>query len=202
MSRFPRPEAEIVALAGSMIAGLSSGQEIFPSPPVTTERLAALRTAYLDARSELVAAGAVIEQSLNKKDGALTELIGAMKSDLRYAENATNYSDECLKILGWGGRRVCEMRPSPGQVRLLIICEQGEGHITLQWKTPAQGGKAIAYRILRRQQTAGTWIDATMSLACKATLIDQPRGVECEYRVVAVNHAGEGEPSNTVAVVL
>ena len=34
------------------------------------------------------------------------------------------------------------------------------------------------------------------------TLVDQPRGKELEYRAVAVNKAGDGEPSNTVMAVL
>ncbi|MGD0596377.1 MAG: hypothetical protein ABSA64_02505 [Sedimentisphaerales bacterium] len=31
---------------------------------------------------------------------------------------------------------------------------------------------------------------------------EQPRGKELEYRIVAVNKSGDGEPSNTVMVVL
>jgi len=36
----------------------------------------------------------------------------------------------------------------------------------------------------------------------KASIIEQPRGKELEYRIVAVNKAGDGEPSNTAMVVL
>ena len=34
------------------------------------------------------------------------------------------------------------------------------------------------------------------------TLSEQERGKEWEYKVIAVNKAGEGEPSNTVMAVL
>jgi len=36
----------------------------------------------------------------------------------------------------------------------------------------------------------------------EATLVEQPKGKELEYRVIAVNKADEGQPSNTVMVVL
>ena len=32
--------------------------------------------------------------------------------------------------------------------------------------------------------------------------VEQPRGKELEYRIIAVNKADEGEPSNTVMAVL
>ncbi len=36
----------------------------------------------------------------------------------------------------------------------------------------------------------------------EATLVDQPKGKELEYRVIAVNKAGEGEPLNTKMFML
>ena len=39
-------------------------------------------------------------------------------------------------------------------------------------------------------------------MTTEATLVDQPRGKELEYQTIAVNKAGEGEPSNTAMCVL
>ena len=36
----------------------------------------------------------------------------------------------------------------------------------------------------------------------EATLIEQPTGKELEYRIIAVNKAGDSEPSNTAMAVL
>jgi hypothetical protein len=33
-------------------------------------------------------------------------------------------------------------------------------------------------------------------------LVDQPKGKELEYRIIAINKSGDGSPSNTVMVVL
>jgi hypothetical protein len=41
-----------------------------------------------------------------------------------------------------------------------------------------------------------------MAVESEATLNNQERAKDWEYRVIAVNKAGEGVPSNTVAVVL
>jgi hypothetical protein len=202
MSRFPRPEAEITALAGTLVAGLTAGHEVFPSPPVSTERLMELRATYLEAQNQVVAAEAMTGQALESKDARLAELVKAMKTDLRYAEQTARRDEELLKTLGWGGRRVRSPQPAPGQTRLLVVEELDGESVTLRWKAPTDGGKVLAYRILRREYPAGAWAQIAMAVVCEATLEDQPRGSVCEYRVVAVNRAGEGEPSNTVVVVL
>jgi len=44
--------------------------------------------------------------------------------------------------------------------------------------------------------------DVSTAIETEATLVDQPKGAELEYRVIAINKSGEGSPSNTVMVVL
>ena len=41
-----------------------------------------------------------------------------------------------------------------------------------------------------------------VAIESETSLINQPRGAKLEYRVIAVNKAGEGQASNTVMVVL
>ena len=40
------------------------------------------------------------------------------------------------------------------------------------------------------------------SVVSEITLVDQPRNVELEYAVVAINKAGQGEISNAVMITL
>ena len=47
---------------------------------------------------------------------------------------------------------------------------------------------------------SGPWTD--VAIESEITLSAQKRGKEWEYRVIAVNKAGEGTPSNTVMAVL
>ena len=48
----------------------------------------------------------------------------------------------------------------------------------------------------------GEWEQVGISLSHQITLSNQTRFRQLEYRVAAVNGAGVGVPSNTVAVVL
>lgn len=68
---------------------------------------------------------------------------------------------------------------------------------------PVAGGTPASYKIERRELTeGGTWALAGIAIEIEVTLNSQERGKELEYRVIAINKAGEGEPSNTVTAVL
>ena len=72
----------------------------------------------------------------------------------------------------------------------------------LDWKAPIDGGAPSAYRVMRRERPAGPWEDVATAIITEATLVDQPEKTQLEYRVIALNKAGEGQASNTVMVVL
>lgn len=202
MARFPDREAEVKALAQSMVAGLTANVADFPAPPVLPLDLQALLDSLITLSDDQVAAQAAAEQATTTKKAGLEELVTAMKADLRYAEDAVNYDDAKLTALGWGGRAAGTALEIPGQARSLEAPSQGEGWVFLDWKKPADGGAVAAYKIERREQPAGDWMLANMAIESEATLNNQERGKQWEYRVIATNKAGESIPSNTVAVVL
>jgi len=72
----------------------------------------------------------------------------------------------------------------------------------LDWKTPVEGGAVSAYKVMRRERPAVSWEEVTTAVISEATLVEQPHGKELEYRIIALNKADEGEPSNTAMVVL
>jgi len=145
---------------------------------------------------------AAAEQATAAKDEALQAVVDGMKADIRYAENTVNYDDVKLKLIGWGGRASKTSLETPGQVRTLEAPRQGEGWIFLDWKEPVDGGAVAAYKIQRRLRPNGPWSDVGMAVESEITLTNQTRGKEFEYRILAVNKAGEGESSNTVMAVL
>jgi hypothetical protein len=94
------------------------------------------------------------------------------------------------------------------------------GGVFLDWKAPVDGGRVSAYKMQRREQPEGAWQNVATAIlsAClpapsearqagghapaESTLVAQPKGKELEYRIIAINKAGEGEASNTAMVVL
>jgi len=198
----PEREAEIKALAQNIVTGLAANAADFPTPPVASAALAALLTSFITLCDEQVAAQAAAEQVTATKNAGLEELVIAMRADLRYAEDAVNYDDAKLTALGWGGRAEATALEIPGQARALEAPQQGEGWVFLDWKKPVDGGAVAAYKIERRERPAGPWTLVSMAIETEATLNNQERGKDWEYRVIATNKAGDGVPSNTVAAVL
>ncbi len=60
---------------------------------------------YRRYRENLIAKQAAVEAATTAKDEALEELVEAMKSDIRYAENTVDFDDDKLKLIGWAGRK-------------------------------------------------------------------------------------------------
>ena len=202
MARFPRTEAEVIALAEAMITGLTANAVLYPAPPVAVLDLTAAKTAYITALNAAIAAKAVAEAATTSKDDVLEDLVDAMKSDIRYAENTVDFDDDKLKLIGWAGKKAPTPLAVPGQTRLLEAPRQGDGWVFLDWKAPIDGGAPSAYKVTRRERPAGAWEDIATAVITEATLVEQPKGKELEYRIIAVNKAGDGEPSNTEMVVL
>lgn len=55
---------------------------------------------------------------------------------------------------------------------------------------------------MRRERPEGAWADIATAVISESTLVEQPASKELEYRIIAVNKAGDGEPSNTVMAIL
>ena len=202
MARFPITEADILALAQALGSGLAANAAVYPAPPVAPADLTALMNVYTIAKNAAIAAQAAAEQATADKDDALEDLVDSMKDDIDYAENTVDYDDDKLKLIGWAGRKAAAPLAPPGQARLLEAPRQGEGWVFLDWKKPAGGGRVSAYKVMRRERPAGPWEEVATAVISEATLVDQPRAKELEYRIIAINKAGDGEPSNTAMVVL
>ncbi len=202
MPGFPKREPDIMALAERLYIGLKDNAAEFPSPPVSWTGLGLRKGVFRTKRNDAIAAKAAAEQTIADKDAAIEELIDALKSDIRYAENTVNFDDDKLKLIGWSGNQTPTALIPPGEVRQLEAPKQGDGWVFLDWKQPAEGGRVNAYKIQRRQRPEGAWQDVATAIETEATLVEQPKGKELEYRVIAINKSGEGSPSNTVMAVL
>lgn len=202
MARFPLREAEISVLADEMIAGLADNPAVYPILPVAVAGLTASKNEFLAAKSGVVAAKAAYEAALAVKDAARETLTGQMKEDIRYAENTAGFDDAKLKLIGWGAKRVSVSLTAPGQTLELTVPMQGDGSVMLAWKAPIDGGDVAAYQVMRRPRAEGAFEDVATAVIPEATLTAQPKGVELEYQIIAVNKAGQGQPTNTQMVVL
>lgn len=202
MARFPSREAEIKSLAQNIVTGLTDNAATYPAPPVAPADLQAKLDSFIALGDQAVAARAASEQATATKLAGLEELTDAMKADLRYAEDAVSYDDAQLSLLGWGGKADATALEAPGQARTLEAPRQGEGWIFLDWKAPSDGGAVASYKIERRERPSGDWTVIGLAIESEATLTNQERGKDWEYRVIAVNKAGEGAASNTVAAVV
>ena len=202
MAKFPRREADVAALAGTMVFGLAENAEDFPDCPVTVERLQEALARYNRAKEIAAAAEGAVAEAYEEKEDATQALTDRMKNVVRYAEIAVGEDEGKLKNIGWSRRRDPVNLQPPGAPRTLEVKREGKGWVYLDWKTPAEGGAVSAYRVFTRTSGTAEWKQVVLSFESMTVLTDQPQGVDVEFQVIAINKAGESIPSNLVTVDL
>lgn len=209
MPTFPTKELEVVALANSMIAGYTANPGDFPSidPLVELVALQAALDTYQADKVSQEAAKSQAQIATVTKTSTLDALAELMRNDLKLSEVDVAASPEKLTEIGWGPRQQPQPVPAPASPTDLKSIAEGQGTIWLEWKSPISGGPVRNYIIERRDEPAGggefgDWSIVGTALNNEINLIDQPRGIQMEYRVKAANIGGESTPSNTAAVVL
>ena len=206
MPKFPKREADILALADAMFAGYFAHGAYFPS--VSWIGLFLATKDYRNVKKAQVNALAVAQVATEAKNLKLDDLEEKMKADLKKSEVDVADAPEKLEYIGWGPKAPPSPADPPGQPRNLDAIIQGANTVLLDFKAPARGsgGTVRTYVIERRDQPDGgefgNWRQVGIALESESTIMNQPRGPQLEYRVKAINTGGASVPSNTVAVVL
>ncbi len=208
MPNFPKTEAEVVVLAETMIAGYTAHPADFPSVDASAvSNLSTTLGSYQTGRNSQEDAKAQAKLSTQAKNSTLDALTELMTSDLKLSE--VDVADDPIKLaqIGWGPRQQPQPVAAPGQPTNLHPVAEGQGMLWLAWDRSDSGGPLRNYVVQRREQPAGggvfgDWAIVGTALNNEINLLDQPRGVQMEYRVTATNLGGESTPSNTAAVVL
>ena len=205
MAEFPQRENDVISLARDLIAGLRDNRDEFPAPPVEPDRIEAVCEEFAQARDRAMRARVAAKRATKEKGEVLKRLKSDMKSGLRYAEYRTGFDDRRLGLIGWGAHRPDKPLQPPGQVADLRIFQEGRDWIALDWDPPPKElgkGRVRAYRVERAPRGADEWAHVGLALESSIMLKNQERGVEWQYRVIAVNREGEGMESNVVTAVL
>ncbi len=209
MPVFPRQEPDVVALAEAMIAGYTAHPGDFPSidPLVELVALQTALTAYQTDRQSQLDSRAQAKIATVTKSTTLDSLTELMNNDLKLSEVDVAANPEKLTQIGWGPRQDPQPVDPPGQPTNLHPVAEGQGLLWLAWDSPETGDPLRNYVVQRREQPAGggafgDWEIVDTALNNEISMTDQPRGVQMEYRVKAINNGGESMPSNTSAVVL
>jgi uncharacterized protein (DUF433 family) len=205
MPKFPKTEAEVVALAETMVAGYTAHAADFPS--VTVAQLSTALSTYKSQRQTQEDKRSQAQIATVTKDERLELLTELMKNDLKLSEVDVTDDPEKLTEIGWGPRQDPQPIIAPGSPTDLHPTAEGQGTIWLEWDKPANGGGPVRnYIIERRDQqqggTFGAWNLVQTTYDCEINLTEQPDNIRVEYRVKAANAAGESMPSNSVSVVL
>jgi hypothetical protein len=202
MPEFPRVEAKILDAARRLIGGMKNEAINSSFMPVPEQNISDMLSDFMEKKAQIVQREAELKQLYIEKKGIFKSLVRAVKRNLKMLAN--NYGNDEAKMahFGWGARRKPTPVRLPGQPRVLEATTQGTDWLELDWKQSKEGGKIKFYVVRRRIEAETKWQDVGVFFKTEAKILNQPRKLDMQYIVVAVNRAGESIPSNTVNVVL
>jgi len=204
MPKFPTKEDDIVALAKAMLYGFQNHGDEFPS--VYGPALFAAYQSYLSARNSFIKAEAAKKLATKEKNYRLGWLLKVMKRRLKKSQVDTAGDPVKLAYIGWGPKATGQPIQVPAQPGKLAAVDVTQGGLSLVWEKPNSASLVRNYNIERRNQQEdeqfGRWMLVATAYENSVNLKNQPRGLQLEYRVKAVNTSGESQPSNSVAIVL
>lgn len=94
----------------------------------------------------------------------------------------------------------------PKAPRNVHVDSLDKSNVVLAWQAPESdgGGEIIGYLIEKRQSYSTRWVPINKSpvSATTFTVRDVTEGDEYEFRVLAVNDAGAGNPSDSTGIVV
>jgi hypothetical protein len=187
-----------------MLMGYAAHPGDFPSTSTGAVFLAL--KGYKTARDEQIQARSALRLATEQKIASLGSLSEIMRSCLKKSTVDVADDPQKLAYIGWGPTAALQPAAPPEAPGNLASLAEGPASLTLEWQSPAGGGPVRNYIIERRQQAESgqfaPWVIVGSFLDSRAELTSQPRAIQLEYRVKAVNTGGQSPPSNTAAVVL
>ena len=213
MPRFPERKADKDALYSATLAGIAANPADYPNgigDPFNTTTLTTLNTTKNTAKNTRQNEEGQFRVAVTAENGAYDSEDDEERRLLDLAIATHGVNSPKLVLIGWGPIDLPDSFV-PGQPRNLEAVVQGPGDCFLDWKNPVPGGGfggVDFYRIERRKRTLqgvqtedwGAW-QATATVS-EISLTGLDRGVEYDFRVIAVNSAGDSAPSNVVTLVL
>lgn len=205
MSRLPRTQPQSTALAARMIDGFTKYPGTFPSGDV--EKIRQSLENFCQAQKSFNDAASMYKQAGKKQKDAFEQLKHTIASQVKAAQVDTAAEPVKIGLIGFGARKKKSPVDLPAAPYMGRVKALADGVVSLRWKKnyKTAGGPTLSFNIQSRTMKDGKltgWQLCGTSLDCRAVLTGQPQGRKTEYRVIAVNHSGQSEPSRCETIIL
>jgi len=201
--KFPKRQTDISQLAEIMLKGYFSHGDDFPN--INRTKLVLEKNKLKNSLKVQLDKRAALSAAIKNKNEKLRILINLMKNCIKKSLVDTRGNPTKMALIGWGPRANPHPKSVPGPPKDLIA-EKRNNLLYLIWKKPSNGYEVKCYIVERRIQSKvnqcfGLWQIVGSSIDTDIELENQLKGVNLEYRVVAVNSAGKSMPTNTITVL-